>query len=116
MKRFIEIYPEFTRLAGNVSKHVTLSSELDLTIKERGLLNVSEVEQELACNENRSDQFRQVMEVIRDPRYQNIDKLKLAILFTLRYETDARASQLKAALIEVGVKRDQVELISANVE
>jgi vacuolar protein sorting-associated protein 45 len=116
MKRFIEIYPEFSRLAGNVSKHVTLSSELDLTIKERLLLNVSEIEQELACTENRSDQFRQVMEVIRDPRYQNIDKLKLATLFTLRYEVDDRVNQLKTALLEVGVRREQVDLISAMVE
>mmetsp|Transcript_33298 Transcript_33298/g.58414 ORF Transcript_33298/g.58414 Transcript_33298/m.58414 type:complete len:247 (-) Transcript_33298:34-774(-) len=116
MKRFIEIYPEFSRLAGNVSKHVTLSSELDLTIKERLLLNVSEIEQELACNENRNEQFRQVLEIIRDPRYQNIDKLKLATLFALRYEVDDRVNQLKSALLEVGMKREQVDLISAMIE
>lgn len=44
MKRFIEHYPEFSRLAGNVSKHVTLTSELDHTIKARSLLNISELE------------------------------------------------------------------------
>lgn len=116
MKRFIEIYPEFSRLAGHVSKHVTLSSELDLTIKERLLLNVSELEQELACTENRNEQFRQVMEVVRDTRYQNIDKLKLVTLFALRYEVDDRVNQLKAALQDVGVRREQVDLISAMVE
>lgn len=58
MKRFIEIYPEFTKLAGNVSKHVTLTSELDHTIKARLLLDVSQLEQEIACNENRAEHFR----------------------------------------------------------
>jgi hypothetical protein len=44
MKKFIEGYPEFSQMAGNVSKHVTLTSELDATIKARWLLNISEIE------------------------------------------------------------------------
>lgn len=54
MKRFIEEYPEFRKLSGNVSKHVTLVSELSRKVAAESLLEVSEVEQSLACNDNHS--------------------------------------------------------------
>ena len=52
MKRFMEEYPEFRKLSGNVSKHVTLVSELSRHVADQNLLEVSEVEQSLACNDN----------------------------------------------------------------
>lgn len=52
MKRFIEEYPEFRKLSGNVSKHVALVSELSRRVGSESLLEVSELEQSLACNEN----------------------------------------------------------------
>lgn len=52
MKRFIEEYPEFRKLSGNVSKHVTLVSELSRRVGSHNLLEVSELEQSLACNDN----------------------------------------------------------------
>ncbi|MBE3047818.1 Sec1 family protein [Candidatus Bathyarchaeota archaeon] len=52
MKRFIEEYPEFRKLSGNVSKHVALVSELSRRVGTESLLEVSELEQSLACNEN----------------------------------------------------------------
>lgn len=54
MKRFIEEYPEFRKLSGNVSKHVTLVSELSRRVGSENLLEVSELEQSLACNDNHS--------------------------------------------------------------
>jgi hypothetical protein len=58
MKRFVEDYPEFRKLSGNVSKHVTLVSELSRRVGEDNLLDVSELEQSLACNENHSSDLR----------------------------------------------------------
>ena len=52
MKRFIEEYPEFRKLSGNVSKHVTLVSELSRRVGAENLLEVSELEQSIACNDN----------------------------------------------------------------
>ena len=52
MKRFIEDFPEFRKLSGNVSKHVTLVGELSRRVGEDSLLDVSELEQSLACNDN----------------------------------------------------------------
>jgi len=52
MKRFVEEYPEFRRLSGNVTKHVTLVGELSRRVGEDSLLEVSELEQSLACNDS----------------------------------------------------------------
>lgn len=58
MKRFVEDYPEFRKLSGNVSKHVTLVSELSRRVGEDNLLDVSELEQSLACNDNHSNDLK----------------------------------------------------------
>lgn len=58
MKRFVEDYPEFRKLAGNVSKHVTLVGELSRQVGEHTLLDVSELEQSLACSDNHSNDLK----------------------------------------------------------
>jgi vacuolar protein sorting-associated protein 45 len=58
MKRFIEEYPEFRKLSGNVSKHVTLVSELSRRVGAENLLEVSETEQSLACNDNQATDLK----------------------------------------------------------
>ena len=62
MKRFIEEYPEFRKLSGNVSKHVTLVSELSRRIADENLLEVSETEQSLACNDNHGPDLKVSMQ------------------------------------------------------
>lgn len=52
MKRFVEQYPEFKKLGGNVAKHVSLVGELSRIIERDGLLGVSEMEQSLASTES----------------------------------------------------------------
>ncbi|OMJ69739.1 hypothetical protein SteCoe_32464 [Stentor coeruleus] len=111
MKKFIEVYPEFSKMAGNVSKHVTLTSELDNRIKARMLLDVSELEQDIACNENKTEHFRKIMELLQNPRYNTMDKLKLVLLFALRYENDDKIGQLKDLLQNCGIKEEQVNLV-----
>jgi hypothetical protein len=52
MKRFVEEYPEFRKLGGNVAKHVSLVGELSKVVERDGLLSISEVEQSLASSES----------------------------------------------------------------
>lgn len=58
MKRFVEEYPEFRKLGGNVSKHVALVGELSRIVGSRRLLEVSEVEQSLATTESHASDLR----------------------------------------------------------
>lgn len=86
MKRFIEEYPEFRKLSGNVSKHVTLVGELSRKVGAESLLEVSEVEQSLACNDNHAADLKNVQRLIQSPNVTPDSKLRLVALYSLRYE------------------------------
>ena len=58
MKQFVEEYPEFRKLSSNVTKHVSLVGELSRRVGEDNLLDVSELEQSLACNDNHSNDLK----------------------------------------------------------
>lgn len=58
MKKFVEEYPEFRKLGGNVSKHVALIGELSRLVEVQRLLEISELEQSLACSENHRDDLK----------------------------------------------------------
>uniref|UniRef100_A0AAY4CU75 Vacuolar protein sorting-associated protein 45 n=1 Tax=Denticeps clupeoides TaxID=299321 RepID=A0AAY4CU75_9TELE len=55
MKAFVDNYPQFKKMSGTVSKHVTVVGELSRLVSERCLMEVSEVEQELACQNDHSN-------------------------------------------------------------
>ncbi|KAK2000515.1 glucose-inhibited division protein A subfamily [Colletotrichum falcatum] len=86
MKRFIEEYPEFRKLSGNVSKHVTLVSELSRRVGAESLLEVSELEQSLACNDNHATDVKNIQKLIQSPRVTGDSKVGLVALYALRYE------------------------------
>lgn len=50
MAKFVDNYPEYRKMHGNVSKHVTLVTEMSKIVEKRKLMLVSQTEQELACN------------------------------------------------------------------
>ncbi|KAL9015020.1 MAG: hypothetical protein Q9173_000352 [Seirophora scorigena] len=86
MKRFIEDYPEFRKLSGNVSKHVTLVGELSRRVGTHGLLDASELEQSLACNDNHTSDLKNLQRLVSSPQLHPDNKLRLVALYSLRYE------------------------------
>ncbi|GAA5834502.1 hypothetical protein JCM11251_007023 [Rhodosporidiobolus azoricus] len=86
MKRFIDEYPEFRKLGSNVSKHVALVGELSRLVNVRHLLQVSEIEQSLASQESHGTDLRSVQSMLASPDIPPEAKLRLAILYALRYQ------------------------------
>ena len=58
MKTFIDSYPQFKKMSGTVSKHVTLIGELSRLVSQYNLFEVSEAEQELACQSDHSESLK----------------------------------------------------------
>ena len=85
MKRFVEDYPEFRKLSGNVSKHVTLISELSRRVSADSLLDVSELEQSLVCNDNHNTDLRTLQLTLPNPSITPANKLRLVALYAIRY-------------------------------
>ncbi|OWZ59267.1 hypothetical protein C356_01026 [Cryptococcus neoformans c45] len=115
MKRFVEEYPEFKRLGGNVSKHVTIVGELSKVVERDGLLEVSEVEQSLASQESHAADLKSVMTLLASSRVPSPNKLRLAILYALRYQKSpsAQIAQIVNTLISNGVPPERARLVYA---
>ena len=62
MKNFVENYPQFKKMSGTVSKHVTLVSELSRLVSSRNLLAVSELEQEIVSGGDHREMAKQVLD------------------------------------------------------
>ncbi|OLY78964.1 Vacuolar protein sorting-associated protein 45 [Smittium mucronatum] len=115
MKKFVENYPEYRKLSGNVSKHVTLVSELSRLVSDRNLLKVSELEQSLVCNGNfqTDEHMRQLQDLIKNPKIRSEEKVCLVLIFILRYEKsqNTNINYLKGLLIESNVSPESVSMI-----
>ncbi|KAK2594454.1 Mitochondrial Translation Optimization [Conoideocrella luteorostrata] len=115
MKRFIEEYPEFRKLSGNVSKHVTLVSELSRKVAAENLLEVSEVEQSLACNDNHNADLKNIQKLIQDSSITNHTKVGLAALYALRYQkhqSNALPMLVDLLVAAGGVSPSQANLVN----
>jgi len=113
MQRILDSIPELTRQSGNLTKHVTLSCEISTLVGESNLIDVSRVEQEMSCKDNKSAHFGMVLDILNKD-YERLDKLKLVIIYALRYEEDAQGIQkLKDRLRSDPVLNDKISLIDA---
>ncbi|CAI7871424.1 unnamed protein product, partial [Closterium sp. NIES-53] len=89
MAAVLESYPEYRRQAGNVAKHVAIMTELQRVVGSRKLMAVSEVEQELACTSGQTAAFEAVAAKLASQDIADVDKLRLVMLYALRYEEDS---------------------------
>ncbi|PWN51063.1 Sec1-like protein [Violaceomyces palustris] len=113
MKRFVEEYPEFRRLGGNVSKHVALLGELSRRVEKGKLLEVSELEQSLASVESHASDLKGVQTLLEDPQVSQDAKLRLSILYALRYQKYSanQISNIVQQLVKVGVPENRAASI-----
>uniref|UniRef100_A0A6B2ELS1 Vacuolar protein sorting-associated protein 45 n=1 Tax=Phlebotomus kandelakii TaxID=1109342 RepID=A0A6B2ELS1_9DIPT len=89
MKNFVETYPQFRKMSGTVTKHVVVIGELSQQVAKNLLLEVSELEQEIACRADHSAQLQRVRRLVGDEKVTLKDALKLILLYALRYERHA---------------------------
>uniref|UniRef100_A0A8H8CN73 Vacuolar protein sorting-associated protein 45 n=1 Tax=Psilocybe cubensis TaxID=181762 RepID=A0A8H8CN73_PSICU len=109
MKRFVEEYPEFRKLGGNVSKHVALVGELSRLVGRDKLLEVGEVEQGLATSSGAD--LKAVQDMITNTGVPPWNKLRLVMLYALRYQKThtANIASLINLMLENGVTREDAK-------
>lgn len=114
MANFVENLPEYSHQQGVTWKHVTLMSELSHAVDRRVLMRVSGVEQDIVCQApNVSAHFASVSSLLGDPLIQPTDKLRLVLLYALRYQREGaqQIGSLMRRLEEWGVSQ---ELLAAS--
>ncbi|KAI0237324.1 Vacuolar protein sorting-associated protein 45 [Lamellibrachia satsuma] len=118
MKAFIETYPTFKKMSGTVSKHIAVVGELSRLVGSRGLMNVSECEQELVCQSDHSQSLQKIRGLIASEQTADIDAVRLVMLYALRYEKHPNndVMALTQALRRRGISDKLTKMVSAVLE
>eukprot|EP00051_Salpingoeca_urceolata_P002056 m.46588 g.46588 ORF g.46588 m.46588 type:complete len:581 (-) comp11870_c0_seq2:255-1997(-) len=113
MKAFVENYPQFRALSGNVSKHVSVVGELSRLVDKHDLLNLSETEQELACQSNHSECVQSMRQLLGNAKVMSRDKARLVMLYALRYEKHGSncITEFRETLKHQGVSDELCQLV-----
>jgi len=112
MKAFVENYPQFKKMSGHVSKHVTLVGELSRLVANNNIMEVSEAEQQLACQEDHSEVIQKIKALMRDARVKTSDLVRIITLYILRYEqsNSSEVRSFKEMLLKRGGLTDQEKI------
>lgn len=115
MTKVVENMSEFKKIANNALKHASVVGEITRAMGDRHLMDISKLEQSIACSSDHAVHVEAVKEKIKDQNIQAEDKLRLALLYTLRYETHGgnRIPEIKQLLRTNKVTEDKVKLLDA---
>eukprot|EP00435_Cladocopium_sp_Y103_P051296 s77_g15.t2 len=91
---------------------VQLLVTLDQTKADPFAGQASQLEQDIACTENRQEHFRTLVDLLKNSKITTVEGLRLVLLFALRYEQEYNSiAQLKDQLRIKKVGDDQIGLI-----
>jgi vacuolar protein sorting-associated protein 45 len=115
MQSFMERFPELRSQSHNVSKHVAIMGELARLVDVCSLMDVSQFEQELACadNDHHSNHLRELLDKLSSNVIKIPDKLRLGLLYALRYETLGNLHRVRSAMTKGGVPPDMLDLMDS---
>lgn len=115
IKKYIESLPSKKKQSTEITKHTSIIFELTKIMEENKLLELSSIEQDIACSENKKDHMNRVINAIKSNSYikSQLEKIKLVLLFCIRYESDSFSiSNLKDVLKDNNLG-DYIPLIDA---
>ena len=112
MQAFMEKFPELKSRSHTVSKHVAIMGELARLVEICSLMDVSQFEQELACADDHTAHWRELMEKLESATIKIPDKLRLGLLYALRYEHSGNLHMVQQAMKKGGVPPDMVNLVN----
>ena len=111
MQQFMEKFPQIRSQSHNVSKHVAIMGELARLVDVCSLMDISQFEQELACTDDHGSHIRELFDKLANPNVQTPDKLRLGLLYALRYEQTGNVNMVKQRMAQGGVPSDMVQLV-----
>ncbi|CAG9835503.1 unnamed protein product [Diabrotica balteata] len=114
MKNFVESYPQFKKLSGNVTKHVTVVGELSSMVNKYHLLDVSEIEQEISSqNNDYYAHLQSIKKLLTNDKIRNTDAVKLVMMYALRYQNHNNNDI--TGLVELLKKRNVPDKLLKNI-
>jgi len=115
MMKFLEAYPELRSSSSEVTKHVTLMSELSRLVTSRHLMDVAQLEQDIACRNSLTEHQNQLFKMLENPNIHVEDKFRLSLIYALRYEEvpQNRMGEIKDSLKKLGLSAERLQLFGS---
>ena len=100
LRKIIDQLPEKKKESMAITKHYKLFYTISEYVTKHKLMELSKLEQDISVNDNKKEQFNQIVQIISDDKVQHLDKCKLYLLYMLKYENDSSVNNLKNIMIE----------------
>ena len=100
LRKIIDQLPEKKKESMAITKHYKLFYSISEYVTKHKLMELSKIEQDISVNDNKKEQYNQIVQIMSDPKVQHLDKCKLYLLYMLRYENDPSVATLKNIMIE----------------
>ncbi|ODV77338.1 Sec1-like protein [Suhomyces tanzawaensis NRRL Y-17324] len=86
LKKILTKFPEYKKLSANILKHLNLISKLDTEISKRNLWDIGELQQTIICDLDNQQALKiRLLELFDQPNIPTDEKLKLVILYSVRF-------------------------------
>ncbi len=104
--------PELNSLSASVEKHVTLSCEISGEIQKGLIFEVSRIEQDLICQDNRRENIEAIWKILKNTTVEYYLKLKLVLLFSIKYPNDKQIKEFLACLQTINPDKSLLSLVN----
>jgi vacuolar protein sorting-associated protein 45 len=91
---------------------VTLSCQISEQIEKGVLFEVSRVEQDLICQDNRGNNIEGVWKVLKNEKIEYYLKCKLVLLYSVKYPNDREIKEFQKHLAEINSDQTMLGLIN----
>ena len=88
LKKVIDEMPDMKRESNNIKKHSEIIGEVISNIQNKKIYDISELQQDIAVDDDKGDHYKRVMDMITDEKIGEMDKIKISMLFCLKYYND----------------------------
>lgn len=118
IKNFMSNFPEAKKQSSQVTRHAAILGHLVDEVNARNLTKLSVLEQEMVASSSVTEHSKTVLELVRHPKTDIDDALRIAILYHLKYEKNASniTAQLKTEIELRGCPKQKVALIDKVAE
>ncbi|KAA6392591.1 MAG: putative vacuolar protein sorting-associated protein 45, partial [Streblomastix strix] len=111
MMHFLDSFPELKAKGSGIVKHFGTISSIQQAIQRRSLYEFTEIEQLIVSNNSHSEALRYVEDAIDNNAYDGQDKLRLVMMYSIKYEQD-RNNQIERLKQKLELQQiDKTDLI-----
>ncbi|KAK6464605.1 vacuolar protein sorting associated protein [Scheffersomyces coipomensis] len=102
LKKMLTKFPEFKKLSSNILKHLNIISEIDKEVNNQNMWEIGELQQTIICElDNHQNIKSRLIEILDNSKITTINKIKLVLLFSIRFHNTNDLSLFTAKLNDI---------------